>query len=73
MKERKVRNAGNEPSVLTMKLPFSGRAAESSLNCCGILTHDGDKAEEAYGRFTGEVIALEKPKRNRSGSEGSMR
>ena len=69
-----LRNVGNELPVFNTEIPYSVRAAECSLQGCSIFTYDPKgKIAEAYDRFTEEVEALERPERNRSRSERSVR
>ncbi len=69
-----LRQTGDMLHVFDTEIPFSVRAAETSIEGKSIFTHDGHgKVAAAYENLTKEVLAREQPEATRSRSEDRIR
>jgi chromosome partitioning protein len=69
-----LRQTGDNLRIFDTEIPFSVRAAETSIEGKSIFTHDGNgKVAGAYEQLTKEVLVNEQRQNNRSRSEERIR
>jgi len=69
-----LRQTGDNLRIFDTEIPFSVRAAETSIEGKSIFAHDGNgKVAVAYEQLTKEVLANEQRQNNRSRSEERIR
>lgn len=69
-----LRQTGDNLRIFDTEIPFSVRAAETSIEGKSIFAHDGNgKVADAYERLTKEVLNNEQRQNNRSRSEECIR
>ena len=69
-----LRQTGDMLHVFDTEIPFSVRAAETSIEGKSIFTHDGrGKVAAAYENLTKEVLSHEQPEATRSRTEDRIR